>query len=181
MLVRTETFELKANQTISKKITLRTIDLSKVDHPKVTFKNVVTTSDKQFLNLNNHGGDKGMILLFVDPAKEPTRHVLNDLKLLKEDFNYWGGEIVLVVPQSLLTPAFAFDITGLPNKTTYVVDYKNELLNTMKTTFHLDEDFPITMLINSKKELLFQALGYRIGIGETLLKNIQMDANSCKK
>ncbi len=181
VLVRTENFEIKPNETVRKTVTLRTIDLSKVEKPKVDFKIRVSTTDNRFLNLNEQCVKKGMVLLFIDPAKEPTRHVLSDLKLLKEDFNYWDGEIIFVVPQSVLTPAFVADTAGLPKNVTYVIDYNNELLNSMKSTLKIEEDFPITMLINTKMELLFHTMGYRIGIGETLLKNIQMDANSCRK
>lgn len=181
VLVRTECFEIKPNETVRKTVTIRTIDLSKVVKPKVDFKNRVSTTDNRFLNLNEQCVKKGMVLLFIDPAKEPTRHVLSDLKLLKEDFNYWVGEIIFVVPQSVLTPAFVADTNGLPKNVTYVIDYNNELLNSMKSTLKIEEDFPITMLINAKMELLFHTMGYRIGIGETLLKNIQMDANSCRK
>lgn len=181
VLIRTENFEIKPNETIRKTVTIRNIDLSKAEKPKVDFKNRVSTTDNRFINLNEHCVKKGMVLLFIDPAKEPTRHVMSDLKLLKEDFNYWDGEIVFVVPQSVMTPAFVADTTGLPKKVTYVIDYNNELLNSMKSTLKIEADFPVTMLINSKLELLFHAMGYRIGIGETLLKNIQMDANSCKK
>jgi len=181
VLVRTETFEIKSNENVRKTVTIRAIDVSKVEHPKVNFEKPVSTTDNRFVNLNERCAQKGMVLLFIDPAKEPTRHVLSDLKILKEDFNYWEGEVVIVVPQSKLTPAFVADTNGLPKKVTYVIDYNNELLNSMKSTLKIEEDFPITMLINAKMDLLFVTMGYRIGIGETLLKNIQMDANSCRK
>lgn len=181
VLVRTEVFEIKTNDTLRKTILLRNVFESKKEKPKVNFKTLVSTLDNQFLNLNDQCAKKGLVLLFIDPAKEPTRHVLNDLKMLKEDFNYWGGKIVFVVPQNLLTSGYLADTTSLPQNSSFVIDYNNVLLNSMKSTVQIQEDFPISMLINAKMELLFYTTGYRIGIGETILQNIQSDSNQCKK
>ncbi|MEI6348204.1 MAG: transglutaminase domain-containing protein [Bacteroidota bacterium] len=181
VLVKTRVFELKPNETTQLKIQIREPITSFLKKQTLEFNQTLTTSDNLPFNLQKSIQEKGIVILIIDPAKEPTRHVLNDIRNLKEEFEYWGGKILIVVPQSTLTSAFVADKTGLPSNTSFATDYNNELVKYIKSKLQITDDYPITLLLNPKEELLFQSTGYRIGIGEIMLKNIQIDQNSCKK
>ena len=40
--------------------------------------------------------DKGMVIIWIDPEKEPTKHIFNDLPLLKKEFDAWGGKFLFL-------------------------------------------------------------------------------------
>jgi hypothetical protein len=181
VLVKTRVFELKPNETTQLKIQIREPITSFLKKQTLEFNQTLTTTDNLPFNLQKSIQEKGLVILIIDPAKEPTRHVLNDIRNLKEEFEYWGGKILIVVPQSTLTSAFVADKIGLPSNTSFATDYNNELVKYIKSKLQTTDDYPITLLLNPKGELLFQSTGYRIGIGEIMLKNIQIDQKSCKK
>lgn len=181
VLVKTSFFELKENETSHQKIKIRASKSSLEPKQTIEFSQSLKTIDNQTIHIRERIQNKGLVMLIIDPAKEPTRHVMNDIRNLKIDFDSWGGDILIIVPQANVTSDFVANPEGLPKQTFFIIDTNNELLNYLKLKLPNENEFPITLLINPKGEILFHSSGYRIGIGEIMLKNIQMDLNSCTK
>ncbi len=175
VLVKTHVFHLNPNSTKEVKLTLRKPEPDTKKKMRITFLQELLTSENEKFNIQQRMQEHGLVMLFIDPAKEPSRHVMNDLALLKQEFDYWGGNILIVVPQTNLTSAYKPLREGLPIKTAFAIDYNNETLNYIMSNIPLEAEYPVTLLLNKHGELLFHSAGYRIGIGEMILKNIQID------
>ncbi len=89
-------FDLAPDQHLPVEIRLRhethppeiigTLDLNKIRYIK---QNQVTGKTP--------GTEKGMVLAWIEPEKEPTKHLLNDLQLLKPEFDSWGGRFMFLL------------------------------------------------------------------------------------
>lgn len=121
---------------------------------------------------------KGLVLCFADPDKEPTKHILQDLPSQCAELEEWGGGILFMVPDDKLSTAFdASQFRGLPSQVTWGVDNGRELLAQAIDALQLEftDNFPVVIYLNSNGGILFSTAGYRIGIGEDIVKTIKME------
>ena len=40
--------------------------------------------------------DNGLVIIWIEPEKEPTKHIFNDLPLLKPELDAWGGKFLFL-------------------------------------------------------------------------------------
>ena len=59
--------------------------------------------------------DRGIVLIWIEPGKEPTRHLLNDLPPLRKEFDAWGGNFIFLYNPVTTSGSFKpEEITGMP-------------------------------------------------------------------
>ncbi len=97
---------------------------------------------------------KGLILSIIDPGKEPSRHVEADLQLKALDS--WGGGKVFLNRNEKTAQALLAKVRESLN-----IEFAGE--------------YPLTLYISTGGGILFYSKGYRIGIGEDLLKVIKLE------
>ncbi len=62
-------------------------------------------------------------MAWIDSEREPTKHVLNDLPLLKTELDTWGGGFIFLVdPASSASAINSHDLKGLPANSVSVFD-----------------------------------------------------------
>lgn len=180
--VQNKYFTLKENQLLNAEIKMPEVK-SKVQVLGIIDMNtkVKLTSGKE-TTLKELSRGKGLALCFADPDKEPTKHVLQDLPAQNEALNAWDGGVFFLVPDDKRSTAFdpsAFK--NLPKNTAWGIDDKRVLLNETKETLKLgaDDNFPLTLFLNDNGGILYFSEGYKIGIGEDILKTIKSHLQSC--
>lgn len=146
----------------ARKEVLGTVDM----HSKVQMLNGEAT------DLQTLAQGRGMVLALIDPANEPTRHIMVDIPQVKQEFDQWGGSVVFMIPDDKITQAFdAKSYHNLPVNTAFAVDKDRLLLKRLlKSCGKSDEVLPTIVYITEEGEVIFLAQGYRIGIGENLMK-----------
>jgi transglutaminase-like putative cysteine protease len=115
---------------------------------------------------------KGLILAWIDPDREPTKHTMLDFQQLKESFEKWGGGIVFLLGEGknaglLSTAAFQ----GLPQQIIFGMDDKKLLAqveNALHTSF--GDNYPVFLVIDAAGNILDYSSGYKIGRGEQIVK-----------
>ncbi len=171
--IRSHYFNLNNGDSLSLPLILQPVD------QVVEVKGVIESGLMIPISLNKNvslmelAGEQGLILAFINPANEPTRHVMSDIPQLKSDFEKWGGNMVFVVPASLNTKDYKPDnYKNMPALSKFAVDKDDKLLKSvMKSTAQKAMPaLPYVMFVNTKGEITFLSSGYRIGIGENLLK-----------
>jgi hypothetical protein len=121
---------------------------------------------------------KGIMLCFVDVGREPSKHILQDLPAQQKELEGWGGGIVLITPDDRLSKAFSADVfAGLPAQTTWAVDHNRSLLKAATEALNMDftDDFPFTLYLTTNGGILYSTTGYRIGIGEDIMKVVKQE------
>ncbi len=175
---RTEYFSLAANAKKTIDIRMPEVKGKLQVMGIVDMNTIVRRTDGTKVPLKDLSNGKGLVFCFIDPDREPSKHILQDLPALQQEFESWGGGVVLMTPEDKLSVAFDASVfKGLPGQTTWTVDPGRELLNTVAGTLQLDfrNNFPLTLYLSGNGGILFYSEGYRIGIGENILKTINLE------
>ena len=99
------------------------------------------------------------IIAYLDGGSEPTTHAMQDISLLKEKFEKWNGKMTF----------FFKDEEDFKN---FKLKKFNELPKNIVFEINKDiptENLPVFMILNEKDDVIFEAKGYQIGLGEQLL------------
>ena len=155
-----KTVDVKIRKDLSEKRILGHIDLNIL--------NTLSLFNKSSQACSN---DKGIVLIWIDPEQEPTKHIFNDLPHFKDELDAWGGTILFLTTgtdKDLSYHPEAF--TGMPLNTFFGVDKQmNILRNKTKFTTMPEMNMPVIISADKDGNILFISTGYRIGIGEQIL------------
>jgi hypothetical protein len=177
VLARTTYFNIEPGVTVKKVVELRPLIMKPEVVGILDMNLTFSTFDNKRVTLKKLAGDKGLVLSLLDPLNEPSRHVMVDIPLLKESFEKWNGGMAYLVPEDKYTSAFASDnYQNLPDQKVFGKDENHVLINAIlkSTKISFANNFPLITVITPKGEIIFLSQGYRIGIGENLIKTIQM-------
>jgi hypothetical protein len=142
--------------------------------------NLQKTSDNSTVSLTSLIGSKYTVLVVIDPDKEPSKHILNDLGPYVDHFNKWGGQFVFAMPAEKAGQAGVLKTYQLPAKIESGIDPNDQILNAISANYGtgLKEKLPLVLLCDSAGNVYLYSAGYKIGMGEQLLKMIStIEAN----
>lgn len=136
-------------------------------------------ASKESINLEKLSGENGLVIIWMDPAREPTKHLINDLIRLRSNFDNWAGSIVLLIKPEKITPAFTTEkYTGLPGRAVFLVDetlWIGDLENELGIV--MEKEMPAVLVVDPTGKLVFQSSGYRIGIGDDVLNHVAVSCS----
>ncbi len=179
--VHSDYFELKQGKPHSITLQLPEIVGKIFVQGSIDMNTVVTLENNDKKSLKELANGKGLMLCFVDVGKEPSKHILQDLPQQQSALERWNGGILLVTPDDKLNNAFhASAFRNLPKQTTWGVDNQRALLKTVAETLQINfnDNFPLTIYLSTNGGILYYSVGYRIGIGEDILKTIHLEKES---
>ncbi len=117
----------------------------------------------------------GLIIAWIEHDKEPTKHILNDIPLLKSEFDAWPGSFLFLSNPADKSPSYnPQKFKGLPERSVFGFDSGLNLLREFlpDTGFNTIQ-FPLILIVDAAGQIIYVSEGYRIGIGEQLLKRIK--------
>lgn len=173
VLTGTDYFTLKKGDKLSKTVVLQPLEQTRTISGIIDMDIRITDMSGESKMLSELSVDKGMVLSFINPANEPTRHIMSDIPLLRSDFNKWGGHFLFAVPSSIKAKDFnPGNYKNLPQATIFMEDKGDKLLKVITESAGLpaSPNYPLVIFVTPKGEITFLSTGYRIGIGENLLK-----------
>jgi transglutaminase-like putative cysteine protease len=148
---------------IAEKKILGKFDLQKVSQLFDSNNNLITSLKKL-----------GLVIVWFDPDNEPTKHIFNDLPLIKSELDSWGGFFIFLNGKSLISDGFdPASLKGLPFNSLFANDTNLEILNSSIINDIIPvENFPIVMVADNSGNIVYISTGYRIGTGEQILKQV---------
>ena len=170
--VRAEYFALGKESTYTTNVKLAKIT------DKIALLGAVDMNTEVYLNdntkhsLKSLSQGKGLVLCFISPKKEPSEHLLQDMRL--KAFDEWGGGVLFLVPENYDNPSFTLNnYRGLPLNSYWGAD-KGMLLTTVTASLqkNFKDNYPLVVYLSANGGILYVSEGYRIGTGEALLKTI---------
>lgn len=168
-------FNIKAGETTKQALELRALVPRKESYGKIDLSTQAPWNTDA--TLASEVKDKDFVLAFIDPNREPTRHLFNDIEIIKSQFEKWDGKMVFIVPEKKITDDFDTEklMKKLPKNATLWIDKNSDWMNMfLKTTdTYFRSNYPLVFIINSKGELTFKTEGYRIGTGELIFKSLE--------
>ena len=114
------------------------------------------------------------VLVVLDPDKEPSKHILNDLGPYVDHFNKWGGQFVFAMPAEKVGQAGVLKTYQLPAKMESGIDPDDQILNAISAIYGdgLKDKLPLVLFCDATGNVYLFSSGYKIGMGEQLLKVI---------
>lgn len=114
--------------------------------------------------------NEGAVIAVIDPESEPGKHVLNDLPLLKTEFDARGISFIFIFSDSSFN-LNGTTLKGLPDAS---VSFLETDINKTGEDLQIDgiskENLPLLLAADKNGNILFRSSGYKIGIGEQILK-----------
>jgi transglutaminase-like putative cysteine protease len=114
--------------------------------------------------------DKGIVIIWIDPEKEPTRHIFSDMPHLKKEFDEWGGSFIFLTDPKLNWTGFSNDELKKLPRNTFIGTDRKLLEKTFKITDPEAVRFPFVVVSDGSGNIFYTSDGYKIGIGEQILK-----------
>ena len=117
----------------------------------------------------------GAVMVWIDPEKEPSRHVMADIPSVRGVFESWGGSVIFLLDKNKIGPSFRTDnFPGLPAQTMFVYDNNNILFDRIERLKgqKLTGNLPVIVVSDALGNLVYFSEGYKIGVGEQLTKEI---------
>ncbi|HEY3371591.1 MAG TPA: transglutaminase-like domain-containing protein [Prolixibacteraceae bacterium] len=142
--------------------------------------NLVKPGDSKLLSLSSLVGGNYSVLVLFDPDKEPSKHILNDLGPYIDHFNKWGGQFIFAMPAEKAAQAGVLKTYQLPARMESGIDPDGNILNAISTIYGpgYKDQLPLVLLCDKGGNVFLFSSGYKIGIGEQLLKVIsRLQAN----
>jgi hypothetical protein len=173
VLASLDFFELSAGEDARVEVKLRHKENRILPVEKIDFEKTITPHNGKTTAVKSLAG-KGIVLIWIEPGKEPTRHLLNDLPQLKKEFDEWGGNFIFMFNPSTTSESFKPDeINGLPGNSIYAPDNELVLMLSSLNGSMANHPLPVVVCCDSTGNILFLSEGYRIGTGDQILKNIR--------
>jgi hypothetical protein len=166
-------FDLSPGEDARVEVKLRHKEDETLSAGKIDIERIITSVKGEGFDLKPLA-EKGVVLIWIEPGKEPTRHLLNDLPKLKKEFDDWGGNFIFFFNPATASASFKpEEINGMPGKNIFARDKNLTLLLSSFGGSAADHPLPVVVCCDSVGNILFFSEGYRIGTGEQILKNIR--------
>jgi hypothetical protein len=138
--------------------------------------NLEKTGDGKVVSLFSLAAGKHSVLVLLDPDKEPSKHILNDLGPYVDHFNKWGGQFVFAMPAEKSAQAGVLKTYKLPARTESGIDQNGNILSAISAIYGdgLKDKLPLVLFCDESGNVFMFSSGYKIGVGEQLLKVISM-------
>ena len=115
------------------------------------------------------------VLALLEAKKEPTNHAMRDIAALKSELEQWNrGLVFLFASEDQLAAFDPAEFGSLPNTITYRVDQDGSVSAMLKQSLELTNmnDLPVFVVADTFGRVVFVSQGYRIGMGEQMMKII---------
>lgn len=116
---------------------------------------------------------KGMLLAWIEPDREPSKHLLKELGELGEEYESLGCAVVLAVGEERLSSSLAPGAyPTLPQGTVFCLDGSYVGVGLVESALGktFPRDFPLVFAVNARGEVVYVSTGYRIGMGMQVLQ-----------
>ena len=179
VFVHTEYFELKQNAPTHIHVHLPETEGKLFVKGIVDMNSIVALNNGDKATLKELSQGKGLMLCFLDMGKEPSKHILQDLPAVQQALDKWGGSILFLTAGDKVASGIS-TFKDLPKNTNWGIDAKRELLHAVTGVLQIDfsDNFPLTLYLSRNGGILYSAAGYRIGIGEEVLKIIRKESKT---
>lgn len=166
VLARNEYFSVSKSKQVVKELTIRELEVENKTY------GVLKTS----ILPSGYYDPHGMVICFLEPDREPTKHIMNELPDYKTQFDKWSGKFVFVVPTDKTGKNFTPDrYKNLPENSTFILNngekIMDEFLKSANQSFR--DNYPLIYIVDSKGQIIFYSEGYRIGVGDLISKTIK--------
>lgn len=165
-------FKVTAGETTDVVLTYRQ---AKHDIPvlgKIDRTSALTTLEGTDATLGELIGGSGAIVAWIEPEREPTKHLFREIGELAEPYAKLGAPIVLIIGNAEWTASFdPAAYPNLPSGTVFVRDASYAALpDFIAQSPARDAGYPHLFVLDAQDQIRYTASGYKIGTGKEALQ-----------
>jgi hypothetical protein len=140
------------------------LNLKTLKYKEVNAEKTSTLSDSLKSNL--------IVLIIIDPDKEPSKHIMNDLGPYRDQFNKLKAQFIFVSSEMKATGLGILKTYSLPADYTTGLDVNNNILNSVSEEYGVGvkDKLPLVLFMDNTGNVYYFSSGYKIGVGEQLLR-----------
>ncbi len=118
------------------------------------------------------GAGKRRILCWLEVSKEPTEHILNEFRELKEEYGKCQELLVFIVhgPEDLKDPTLTKCRQALPEVEIFYDTFGKDQEMTARQMYVDPGKLPLLVVTDRKAEGIFAASGYSVGMASMLMR-----------
>lgn len=127
---------------------------------------------------------RGAVIAWIEPDREPSKHLLRELRELAPAFEAWNGQVILTAGEDKLTASFSLEQdAALPRNASFHLDQSYTGLNLFQPLIvpKRMEQFPILFVLDNVGRIRYMSEGYKLGTGKEALDAIHAIANSLQE
>jgi hypothetical protein len=176
VLTKLSFFEIKEGEHKNLKIEIRESRASNKVLGKIDLNKTLKSYKGERLKLSSLPNKKGLVAVWLDPDREPTKHLFQDLSRLKDSFEKRNYSVLAVTPKHLVTASFKPEKYHTTKNIKYVITEDNETLKKAFKSMKKDittVKYPVVLCINPNNEIILLSQGYKIGLGEMIIKTLK--------
>ncbi len=165
VLNRLEFFTVEEGEHVTKEIVIRTLVERGAESVILL---PAGTEVMEGITLAEYADDKGVILAFMGPHREPAKHLVKEMLQHAAEFQRWGGMTYCTTtdPDNAdLRQLRNIDIVPLHSGETDRLE-----LTVAEALGGGEYEYPLVVFINKDGNIVFHTSGYKIGLAELLLK-----------
>lgn len=168
-LVNLSFFNVREGQTTVVDLDIPTRKTESKIYGKLDLNNAIVLLDsKEKITLKSKISKNGLLLAWIDPDKEPTKHAMGDFQSLKMELEKLDVNLIFLLQRDNVSSSFDPGTYDLPKKHCFAFT-NNELLKTGEIS--TSSNLPVIMVSNENGDIIYLSEGYRIGIGEEVIKS----------
>ena len=117
-----------------------------------------------------------LVLAWIDPDREPTKHLIRDLTERRRKFDALNVSIILCLGADTITDSFDLANYGaLPANAHFVKDWRYEVLEHTQRSLQdpMPRSFPMVVVADEQGVVRYVSTGYQIGTGGQILEHVQ--------
>lgn len=132
-------------------------------------------ADGKTVDLSLKTDEKFTVLVLLEPDKEPSKHILNDLAVYADDFNRQSVRFVFVLPVGKEAQKDVLKTYHLPIKAETGTDADDKIINSITSVYgkSFKNKLPMVLVYNASGNVYMFSAGYKIGVGEQIHKITQ--------
>lgn len=118
-------------------------------------------------------GKKSYSLLFwLEPGREPTEHILNELREAGEALRETGCGVFLILEdfRGGEDPALQKAVEQLPDARVFCGDFRETAVSLARRVYTDPDKLPLVLLTDCKGDCLYASSGYNVGTAELLIR-----------
>ena len=176
LFARKYCFMLKNNEKKSIELSLRKADLGDMLEEISLTPFSLFNEEGESIQVKDLTSEGKSLFIFLEEGKEPTEHILNELMEDQEKYRICTGKILFVIRNrtALSDITISKCLKAIPNIQVCYGDF-SELIDTLARRMYVDPDnMPLIMITNGILNGIFAASGYNVGIGDMLLRIMNM-------
>lgn len=180
VLVTVTPFQVQAGQTTDIELVFLEEEVDQMEWGEIPTGLELKSFTGDIKQLDQFMTKQGLVLAWIEPDREPTKHLIRDLTERRSQFENQDIEIVLCVGEDKLTDSFSLEqYKGLPRRTTFLMDRSYHALERVEANLKREapRNYPVVFVADGDRKIRYLSTGYQIGTGAHILQHLRKDGN----